>query len=50
MFADTLRRDLELRGAPEAADAERLLGILRSSADEVVQIMSDVSSSDSANR
>lgn len=39
MFADALRRTLADRDAPELADAERLVDILRTSADEMINVM-----------
>lgn len=43
MFADALRRGLEQRSAAETPDAERLVEILKGAADEVVQLMNDLS-------
>ncbi len=39
MFSDALRRSLADRDAPELADCEQLVRILRESADELVVVM-----------
>ncbi|MDD5200562.1 MAG: histidine kinase [Terrimicrobiaceae bacterium] len=39
MFADALRRSLDDRSAPETQDCERLVEILKESADELVEVM-----------
>lgn len=39
MFSDALRRSLADRNAPELADCETLVKILRESADELVAVM-----------
>ena len=39
MFSDALRRSLAERGAPELADSEQLVKILRESADELIVVM-----------
>ncbi len=39
MYADVLRRSLEERNAPEAADCKKLVEILQKSADELIGVM-----------
>lgn len=39
MFSDALRRSLADRNAPELADCEQLVNILRDSANELIAVM-----------
>jgi signal transduction histidine kinase len=39
MFSDALRRGLADRQAPELADCEKLVELLKASADELVEVM-----------
>lgn len=45
LFADALVRSLEKKSLPETADARQLLEILKTAADEMVDVMSSLPSS-----